>query len=128
MLYETVFQTKIFFFMLLIGFGCGFIYDVCFYIVFLCKNNKIVRVVFDFLGTLIIFAIFYFAVLKLDYGDFRAYHFFVFTAFLLLQRYTLGKIIAKLLDKCYNIFIKLFEKIAKGLQKIKWKKTNHNKI
>jgi len=126
MLFETLFQPKIFFFLMLIGFASGFVYDICLYIVFLCKNNKIVKIIFDFLGTTIIIATFYFSVLYLDYGDFRAYHFLTFIIFLLLQRYTLGKLIAKLLDKCYNVFVKLFEMISKGLQKIKWKKTNHN--
>lgn len=126
MLFETLFQPKIFFFLMLIGFASGFVYDICLYIVFLCKNNKIVKIIFDFLGTTIIIAIFYLSVVMLDYGDFRIYHFLTFTTFLLLQRYTLGKLIAKLLDKCYNVFIKIFEKISKGIQKSKWKKTNHN--
>lgn len=126
MLFETLFQPKIFFFLMLIGFASGFVFDVCGYFVFLCKNNKIVKIIFDFFGATIIFAIFYASVLMLDYGDFRLYHFLTFATFLLLQRYTLGKLIAKLLDTCYNAFVKIFEKLSKGLQKIKWKKTNHN--
>ena len=128
MLFETLFQPKIFFYLMLVGFASGFVFDVCLYIVFLFKNNKIALMVMDFVACIIIFTIFYLAVLVLDYGAFRAYHLVTFLCFLVLERYTLGKLIAKLLDKCYNAFIKVFEKIARGLQKIKWKKTNHNKL
>lgn len=127
MLFETLLQPQIFLFLALWGFVCGFLYDISAYIIFLCKNNKIVRIVFDFICTMCVFLIFYYCVLRIDYGDLRFYHGLTFGLFLILQRITLGKLIAKVFDRCYTLFIKVCEKISRGLQKIKWKKTDHNK-
>lgn len=126
MLFETASQPLVFALLLLTGFLCGFLYDLAGYIVFLCKKNKIVQIVFDFVSSILIFAIFYLAVLNWDFGEFRLYHYFAFFSGLIFQRYTLGKFIAKLLDKCYNLFVKLTQKMVKGAQKLKWKKKHNN--
>lgn len=126
MLFETSNQPQIFLLLVIAGFFCGFVYDMSTYIIFLCKKNKVVQIIFDFIASIAVFAIFYACVLFWDYGEMRFFHFFAFFSSLVFQRYTLGKFIAKLFDKCYNLFIKLFENIVKGAQKLKWKK-KHNK-
>lgn len=113
MLFETLSQTQIFWNLALIGFVSGFIFDLSTYVVFLCKKNKIVKILFDFFATILVFLCFYFIVSKIDYGTIRLYHLFAFFAFFAIQRISLGKIIAKFFDWCYNIFIKTLQKILK---------------
>lgn len=124
MLYETLNQPIICLFLILIGFVSGFVYDVSNYIVFLCKNNKIVKIIFDFLSTIIVSIIFYVSIVQFDYGDFRLYHFVLFFAFLLLERISLGKLIAKLIQICYNFITKTFALLRRILWKKKEKTTN----
>ena len=127
MLYETLSQPKIFLFLALIGFASGFLYDVSSYIIFLCNKNKVVKIVFNFLATICTFVVFYIAVLVLDYGELRFFHFVTFWLFLSIQRITLGNIIANFIDKCYTFLTKLIQKMLKGLQKKKWKEQQENK-
>ncbi|MGI5841995.1 MAG: spore cortex biosynthesis protein YabQ [Christensenellales bacterium] len=127
MLYETMSQPKIFLFLTLWGFASGFLYDISSYIIFLCNKNKIVKIVFNFLATICAFIVFHIAVLKLDYGELRFFHFVSFWLFLTFQRITLGNIIANFIDKCYTFFTKQIQKLLKGLQKKKWKEQQENK-
>ncbi len=123
MLYETLNQPTIIFFLFLIGFSCGFLFDLKSYIVFLCRENKIVKIIFDFIFSIFVFSIFYLSVLKLDYGELRLFHFIIFFGSILLQRLTLGKLIAKLFNWCYTKFTNLTKKI----QTIGWKKCKKEK-
>lgn len=123
MLYETLNQPIICLLLILIGFLSGFVYDISNYIVFLCKNNSVVKIIFDFLATICIFSIFYVSILNLDYGRLRLYHFLIFFIFLILERISLGKLIAKLIDICYNLLTKMFNKIG-GLNIWQKKKTD----
>lgn len=113
MLFETLSHPQIFWYLALIGFLSGLFFDFSAYIVFLCKKNKVVKIVFDFFSTVAVFFIFYIAVSKIDYGSIRFYHLLAFLSFFTIQRITLGKIIAKLFDWCYNIFIRALQKISK---------------
>ncbi len=113
MLFETLSQPQIFWFLALIGFLSGFIFDISGYIVFLCKKNKIVKIILDFLASLTTFFVFYLAVSKIDFGAVRAYHLLAFLSSFSTQRISLGNIIAKLFDWCYNLFTKIIQKIFK---------------
>jgi uncharacterized protein YacL len=125
MLFETLSQPKIFAFLAMAGFLTGFVFDVSNYILWLCKKNKIVQIATDFLATMISFVIFYLVVLKLNYGSVRLYQIFAFVITFIIQRITLGKIIANFFDWCYNLFTKILQKLLKGLQKKKHEKHNN---
>lgn len=124
MLFETLAQPWVFFMLVLTGFLSGFAFDIAAYVVFLCKGNRVVKVFADLAATLTAFAVFYLCVLWVDYGAIRAYHVLTFVLFLTLEQLTLGKFFAKVIDKCYTLLVKMFEHLAKGLQKIKWKNRN----
>lgn len=109
MLYETLNQPIICIILIMVGFLSGFIYDLSNYIIFLCNNNKVIKHFFDFLATILAFLIFYFTILKIDFGNVRFYHVIIFLIFLILQRITLGKLIAKTIQICYNYIVKLFK-------------------
>lgn len=124
MLYQTLNQPLICLFLLLLGFASGLIFDVSNYIVFLCKNNNITKIIFDFFATVAVSTIFFLAVYFLDYGQIRLFHFVVFFGFLILQRITLGKLIAKFIQVCYNCFVKFFKFVGEKLCKPKNKTPN----
>ena len=126
MLFETLAQPWVFLLLVVTGFASGFAFDLATYVVFLCKGNRVVKVFADLAATLAAFAVFYGCVLWVDYGATRAYHALTFVLFLTIEQLTLGKFFAKAIDKCYTLLVKMFEQIAKGLQKIKWK--NRNKL
>lgn len=119
MLFETLSQPHIFLSLALIGFVSGFVFDISGYIVFLCKKNNVVKIVLDFLASLATFAIFYFAVSYLEYGNIRFYHLLSFVSSFSAQRITLGNIIAKFFDLCYNQFTKLMQRLLKRTHKTK---------
>lgn len=121
-LFETLNQPKIFIALFIAGFLCGFIFDVLHFIHFLCKKNKIVGYALDSIGVVFSFAMLFLTNLNFNYGAFRMYIFLMFFFALLLQRLTLGKLIAKLETVCYNLFIKftkLFTKEKKHENKTK---------
>lgn len=111
MLFESLLQPKIFLIVFCIGFCSGFVFDLAGYIVFLCKHNKVVKFIFDYLATVITFAIFFLTILLVNYGEFRVYHFIAFYGALLLERFTLGKLVKKLINFVYTQFLKLIQKL-----------------
>ena len=104
-LYETLSQPQTAFFMCLIGFVCGFLFDILNFFGQFFKKKKAYQNISSFAGTFLSFVIFQKSNLLLNYGDFRFFPLFFFFASLLLERFTLGKLIDFLLNKCYNFFV-----------------------
>lgn len=124
MLYQTTTQPLLCFYLLLLGFASGLVFDVSNYIVFLCKNNRVTKIVFDFLATITVCAVLFGFVFLFDYGQMRVYHLLIFFTFLILQRITLGKLIAKFIQVCYNNLTKFFKFVGDKLCKRKNKTNN----
>jgi len=124
MLYQTTTQPLLCLYLLLLGFASGLVFDVSNYVVFLCKNNRVTKIVFDFLATIIVCAVLFGFVFLFDYGQMRVYHFLIFFTFLILQRITLGKLIAKFIQVCYNYLTKFFKFVGDKLCKKKNKTNN----
>ena len=106
-IFETLNEPKIFLFLIIFGFLCGFLFDICYLITFLCNENKIVNNILQFFATIICFFIVFLINLKLNYGVFRAYIFISFFFAIFLERITLGKLFAKTRNWCYTHFKKL---------------------
>ena len=106
-IFETLNEPKIFLFLIIFGFLCGFLFDICYLITFLCNENKIVKNILQFFATIICFFIVFLINLKLNYGVFRAYIFISFFFAIFLERITLGKLFAKTRNWCYTHFKKL---------------------
>lgn len=119
LLYETLSQPIIFIIIFSIGLGSGLIFDLRRYISFICLKNKIIDILLDILATIIVGVIFLLANLYFNYGEFRFYVLFSFLLGFVIQRVTLGTIVAKCSFLCYNIIIKL---ITKTYDKFKKKK------
>lgn len=112
-LFETLNQPYILMWLTLSGFLSGIFYDISDILTFLCNNNKIVKNIFSAIATILSFFVLYIVNLLVNYGQFRIYVFVVFFLFLLLEQITLGKVIAKTKDWCYNIFKKITKVITK---------------
>ena len=113
MLYETLNQPHILFILILAGFLSGIIFDVVNFIKFLCGNKKVVAIILDFLGTSLSLAILFFVNLNVNYGLIRLYPAIIFLLSFSIERFTLGKIVAKFYLSCYNTFIKFIDKLKK---------------
>ena len=124
LLNETLSQPFIFIVFLLLGFGCGFFCDLKNYILFICNKNNIIDKLLDFFLSILNCSIFYIALILFNYGELRIYLILTFVLGIFLQRYTLGRIIAKLFKTCYNFMKKFFNRLNYGKQKKKEKITN----
>lgn len=118
-LFETLNQPYIFMWLILSGFLCGILFDIAYIISFLCNNNKIAKNILQAVATVLCFFVLFIINLKINYGQIRIYVFAVFFICLFIERITLGKIIAKTRDWCYNVFKKFTKLLIKGLTKVK---------
>ena len=111
MLGETLSQPLIFLMLILFGFSSGIIFDICNFIWKMSKNNKILKHFLDFFGAIIVFLIFFICIFNFNFGELRFYEFLVFFTFFSLERFTIGKLVEKFIELCYNGFVKLVNKI-----------------
>lgn len=116
MLYQTLQQPKLLVYFLIIGIVGGLIFDLGNFVKFLFLNKKLPCILLDIIETgLCLFIIFYYN-LKLNYGIIRLFPFICFMFSFIMERYTLGKLIAKIYLSCYNLLIKINKRI--------WRKKN----
>lgn len=103
MLYEVIFQPKVFAILFLGGFFCGFLYDLKSFLHFF-KKNKIFKHFFDFLLIFLTFFCYFFINLKINFGQIRFFSILAFILGPIFQRYIIKKFVAKIIMKCYNKF------------------------
>ena len=116
-LFETANQFAVLFFCAVFGFCSGLFFDLGGILCFLSKNNKILRFFCDFFAVLLCFFVIFLICYKLNYGQFRLYIPLIFSAFCILERITLGKLVAKGYERCYTLFIKFSQRIIKVFNK-----------
>ena len=116
MLYETLSHPKLAIIFLTIGFVGGLIFDVGNFIKFLCGNKKIPSILIDFIQTLICLIIIFFTNLKVNFGEIRLFPYLLFLTSFYLERISIGKVIAKIYLKCYNLLTKLNFKLWSKLK------------
>ena len=119
MLYETLNQPKLLIIFIIVGFGCGLVYDIGNFIKFLFNNKKIANVILDIIETSVVLSVVFIVNLNFNYGQIRLFPILIFLIFFVIERYTIGKIIAKIYISCYNLLTKLNKKI--------WSKLKHDK-
>lgn len=116
MLFETLSQPLIALYLIGVGFLCGIIFDLNNLICIFAKTDKVLRFVLDIICTFLAFGIFFLLILKISFGEIRFYQVFLFVLSIFLYRITLGKLFAKLIEKCYIKLIALKNKIFKFFQ------------
>ncbi|MBO5394865.1 MAG: spore cortex biosynthesis protein YabQ [Clostridia bacterium] len=105
MLYPTLNQPLIIVMMLLAGFACGIVFDVCRILTLLSGNDKVSKHIFDFIATLISCAVLYLNNLHFNYGRFRLYVIALFLISFALERKLVQKLWTKLLQKWYSSIV-----------------------
>ena len=113
MLYETLAQPLLFLYFLILGFAGGIIFDICNFIKFLCANKKFACVLFDLIGSSACLFLIFFFNLKLCYGVLRVFPYLIFIISFCVERFTLGKFVAKFYTSCYNYLEKLKQRITR---------------
>lgn len=113
MLNATSNQLLIFLFLALGGLVSGILFDLSNLISFLCNKNKIVKYVTDFFATVISFLIYVTINIHFNYGQHRLWTILSFFGLEIIERFTLGKILAKCFPWCYDNYIKLITKLSK---------------
>lgn len=124
MLYETSSQSTTFLFLFFIGVLAGFIFDFAILINCFFKKNNITKHILYFLSTILIFFIFSKSNLLLNFGQIRFFCILAFMSGLLIERLTLGKMFAKLVDKCYTFIVNILKRVGVFVSGRKKKKNN----
>lgn len=107
MLYETLSQPTLSIIFLFLGLVGGLIFDIGNFIKFLLANKKISSILIDFFQTLTCLSMLFLVNLKINYGEIRFFPYLLFLISFTLERITIGKLIAKIYLRCYNLLTKL---------------------
>lgn len=107
MLYETLSHPKLALIFLFLGLVGGLIFDIGNFIKFLFANKKLPCVILDIIQTSLCLFLIFIVNLKVNYGVVRLFPYILFLISFYLERISLGKIIAKIYLKCYNLLTKL---------------------
>lgn len=126
LLFETLSQPLTFLIIFGIGFLCGFLFDFENYFLFLVNKNKIIEIILDVFLTIGTCLILYLSIVKFNFGELRVFLIVAFCLGLFVQRISLGRLIAKVVEKCYIGFRKLVSKITYGKFKKKKEKNINN--
>ena len=106
MLYESLSQPIIILCILAIGIACGMIFDVGKFINYFFNQNKFTKQLILSFCTILSAVLLFIVNLQVNYGRFRVYILLLFTISFIVERYTIGKLWTKALEKCYNKLIK----------------------
>ena len=113
MLYETLLQGKIFLFTFYFGIVASLFFETKFLLLKPLKGNKIFNIIFEILAMIFSAFIFWYCILKYNYGIFRLYELVGFCLGIAAEYFSLHKLLEKNLNLIYNLTRKLFEKIKK---------------
>jgi len=102
-------------FMLYIGLVMGIMYEIILFVTKLTKHNKFVICVLDIIFALALCSAFIFGVQYCNYGKFRLFLLVTYIFAFVIERTTLGDLVAKFINLIYNLVIKL---INKGVDKL----------
>lgn len=111
MLNETLNQPHLLLIFLVVGLVGGIVFDIGNFIKFLFSNKKVPSVILDIIQTALCMALIYVVNIKFNYGELRLFPFVCFLMAFSLERFTIGKLIAKIYLSCYNFFTKLVKKL-----------------
>ncbi len=105
MLYPTLNQPYVFIFIMLAGLISGFFFDIANFLNIFFNRNKITKQFLYFFATITSVLILILTNLITNYGIFRIFILLTFLIAFTIQRFTLGSLITKVIDKSTNIKI-----------------------
>ena len=125
MLYETLKQGVIFLSMLYFGILGGVLYEIKQMVARPFYKNKIISIVLDIAFCVILCFLFLFSVHFTNYGEIRLFILFSFFLGFLIERISIGTMLAKFFSFLYNKLARLIKKIKLPIvSKSKKEKTN----
>ncbi len=122
MLFPTFNQPLLLLCLAIAGFLCGLFFDAANFLIFPVKKKKVISQILYFFAIIISSIVLFFVNLKINFGQFRLFTLLEFITFLLIERFTIGFLWTKVLEKCYNKLSEFGGKIAQWKKKIKAKK------
>lgn len=111
MLYETLSQPLILLYVIVVGFLSGVVFDIATFLLTIFKQNKFLRHLLDFICTSVVCGIFFLLIFNLNYGEIRLWQVVCFVVSVVIERLSIGKLVAKGLLVCYTFFIKKLKKV-----------------
>lgn len=99
---------------LVLGIIGGAIFDIGNYVKFLCSFKKMPFIVIDIIETSLCLLLIFFANLKYNYGQIRLFPALTFMISFIIERLTIGKMLAKIYITCYNWFTKIKKRFKKN--------------
>ncbi|GEM_PF-2026302 len=113
MLFLVGYNNFAFLVFLYVGLVVGILYEITIFVCTICKNNIVLRNVFDVLVVFLGGFAFIFALNYAAFGYFRVYHLLTFFAGFIFERASIGFLVAKSCEFVYNKVIKLFRQIRR---------------
>lgn len=113
MLFISNINNFAFFTLLYWGIIVGFLYEISVFVCKIIKNNLILRNFFDIVITLLGGFLFIFNINYVHFGYFRVYLLVTFLVGFVLERVSMGFLVAKSFDFVYNKTINIFRKIRR---------------
>ena len=99
---STLFQPIILCKFLLYGFVAGMLFSCLILVVSILRNKLLFVIIFDVIGTIAGFILFFICNLRYNFGQFRFFAVLVFICGILLEIFSIGFFIAKLSKLFYN--------------------------
>lgn len=103
MLYPTLSQPLVFLYMFIAGIIGGIVYGFVIALSKIIKTNRVLKQILIFFATAACSVLFWIVNLEINYGQFRIYTLLTYACAIVLERITVGKGFAILLQRCYNI-------------------------
>lgn len=113
MLYETLLQGKMFLAIMYFGIVAGVFLTAKKLIDKTTKKSKFLTCISDIVFMLVCTTLFLIAKTKFCYGEFRFFEISAFLIGILIQQYSLNKLVEKFFNMVYNVFVRLFAKLKK---------------
>lgn len=113
MLFLAWYNNFAFLVFLYIGLVVGILYEITIFVCTICKNNIVLRNVFDVLIVFLGGFAFIFTLNYAAFGYFRVYHLLTFFAGFIFERVSIGFLVAKSCEFVYNKIIKIFRQIRR---------------
>lgn len=114
----TIYQIYVFMAMVYGGILSGIVIDIFKPFSYLKSKSKIINIALDFVCTLIIIALFLLCLHISNFGIFRFFLLFSFILGIVVEQYSIGFLVAKIINLLYNIVRFILKKFTLLYKKI----------
>lgn len=113
MLFETLKQSYVFLGAMYFGILLGVCFEILNFCAKILKKTKLVLFLRDLIFSLIATFLFIICTNVVNYGEFRLYIFLAFIVGFILEKISIGYLVAFLIEKLYNFLKFIYKKITK---------------